>query len=258
VVDDPYAHHFLSPPLRALLKGTGLVPDKAWNLSIGLRAFVIARHRFIDDALERALDDGIDQLLVLGAGYDTRAWRFANQLGRTPVFEVDHPATGARKARIAATKLPEQPYLVRVPIDFQTQDLAERLRAEGFVANQRTFVIWEGVTIYLMREAVVSTLSALAGLCGPGSTLALDGLAFPDRPDWLSTWRRTSPQLLGLLGEPITFVLHPDDLPAFASRQGWQVRDIAPMNELGRRYLPGSDLDAPMYIALLARSSARV
>ena len=173
-------------------------------MSIGLRGFVIARHRFIDDALTAATEQGIDQLVLLGAGYDTRAWRFADVLGDTPVFEVDHPATGARKARIADAKLPEQPHIVRVPIDFQTQDLATRLRDEGFAPGKRTFVVWEGVSVYLMRDAVIGTLTSLAALCGPGSQLALDCLAFPDQPDWLSRRlrialnRATSSSLPGL------------------------------------------------------------
>lgn len=255
IVDDPHAPLFLSAPFRALLRGTEIAGDWTWNLSIGLRGFVLARHRFIDDAIRAAADGpGFDRLLLLGAGYDSRPWRMADVLDRTPIYAVDHPATQARKAAIADRELPPVPALTRVPVDFEREDLATRLVAEGFEPGARTFVVWEGVSMYLTREAVKGTLSALAALCGPGSRLSMDFLRFPDRHDWSATFHRASPQLLSVLGEPVSFVIHPEDVAPFAERLGWRQVDGATSEELDRRYVSGAHrIYGPMFTVTLER-----
>lgn len=95
VIDDPYAHWFLGPVLRTALSYEGVLPNLGpypdWATD-GIVGFVAARHRYIDDALRRA-SRRIGQVVLLGAGYDMRAYRFARELRRCTVFEVDHPAT---------------------------------------------------------------------------------------------------------------------------------------------------------------------
>lgn len=257
IVDDPHAETFLSPTFRALLKGVDLVGELAWTLSLGLRGFVLARHRWIDDALvAAAAAPGFDQVLLLGAGYDTRAWRLAPVLGGRPVWEVDHPATQQRKARLADAHLPPLPALRRVAVDFEREDLSERLHQEGFRDGARTFVVWEGVSMYLTRDAVKGTLSSLAARCGPGSRLAMDLLAFPDQHDWSATFHRASPQLLSVLGEPVSFVIHPDDVAGFVERLGWRLVDAATSEQLDQRYVRGNErVYGTMHMALLERLS---
>src|SRR5690606_16868209 len=106
VVDDPFAHWFLRPLARAALASESAVPQLgrfAERLTDGLLEFDGARHRFVDDVLEKSLRarrSGVDQVVLLGAGYDMRAYRFSRSLRGRPVFEVDHPATSRRKARV--------------------------------------------------------------------------------------------------------------------------------------------------------------
>ncbi len=108
--------------------------------------------------------------------------------------------------------------------------------------------------MYLTREAVKGTLSALAKLCGPGSRLSMDFLAFPDRHDWASTFHRASPQLLSVLGESVSFVIHPEDVPGFAERLGWRVIDSATSEELDQRYVGGThSIYGPMFTVTLER-----
>lgn len=253
IVDDPYATHFLGRPFKLALKGLGAVGARTWPLTLGLRSVVLARHRYIDEALLKAVDEaGIERLLLLGAGYDTRAWRL--DLGGIPVFEVDHPATQRRKTRLAERHLPERPDLVRVPVDFEREDLHDRLVEDGFEPGAATFVVWEGVSMYLTREAVKGTLSSLAALCGAGSRLSMDFLQFPDAHDWESTFHRASPQALSVLGEPVSFVIHPEDLEPFAQRLGWDLIDVATSADLDERYVRGAErIYGPVFTVTLER-----
>lgn len=245
VVDDRYAEWFLRPLARAALTLGGAPPNieryADWATD-GLRRFVIARHRYIDDALVRALRGRVAQVVVLGAGYDTRAYRFARQLRGRPVFEVDHPATSQRKRRIVEQHLDELPQtnITRVEVDFETQSFRDELGKAGFHSRRQTFFIWEGVAMYLTRTAVKSTLSTLAKMSTPGSAVVMDLWYLPDEPDMLSTARRFSSNLLALLGEPVTFGLHPEDAEPFLARLGFRVRELADANVLRQRYFKPS------------------
>ncbi|NCG19272.1 MAG: SAM-dependent methyltransferase [Rhodobacterales bacterium] len=237
ILDDPLAKSFLSPTFRAALKVSDGLKQRAWNLSLGLTAFVLIRHRWMDDALVEAVSGGrAHQVLILGAGYDTRAWRHVQVLGDLPVYEVDHPVTQARKVQLSA-QLPALPHMKRIPVDFQTQDLGQRLVEDGFTEGAPTFVIWEGVSMYLTRAAVEHTLSTLAKLVGPGSQLVMDYIELPDYLGWRGTFDRISPQILHLVGEPVSFAIHPDDLGGFVGRQGWDLEETQTADQLGERYL---------------------
>ena len=112
IVDDPYAKFFLGPMLGATLnawEASGVLGDLAELFSPGLITFVLCRHRYIDDCLRRALGGNLEQVVILGAGYDMRAYRLAQEINHRPVFEVDHPATSRRKARILAVRKSELP-----------------------------------------------------------------------------------------------------------------------------------------------------
>jgi methyltransferase (TIGR00027 family) len=204
----------------------------------GLLQFAIARHRYMDDALARALRRGIDQVVLLGAGYDMRAYRLAKLLHERPVFEIDHPATGRRKATIIARHAKELPELDlrRVEVDFEKQSFRRELRKAGFRERRRTFFVWEGVSMYLTRSSVKKTLQTLRAMGGPGSQLVADLWYLPDDHDLISTARRFSPNLLALLGEPITFGIHPEDAEPFFRRLGFRLRDVATADVLRKRY----------------------
>lgn len=251
ILDDPFARWFLGPMSRAALaswEASGRWGDLAERLSPGLTAFVLTRHRWIDDCLARALEGDVEQVVLLGAGYDMRAYRFARELRGRPVYEVDFPATSRRKARIVANHLRNLPQAtVRlVEIDFQTESLRDRLLASGFRAQARSFFVWEGVSMYLTREAVKATLRTVAELGGPHTEIASDFWYLVDQPDLASTALRMSPSLLHLVGEPVTFGIHPEDVGPFLERLGFHVVELAdaPMLEAryvrdGRRVTPG-------------------
>lgn len=241
VVDDPYAQWFLRPVARAALASEQALPRLGryaeWA-SDGLLQFVVARHRYMDDALRRALRSGVDQVVLLGAGYDMRAYRLAKQIRDRPVFEVDHPATSRRKARVIAQHTAELPpvRVERVEVDFEKQSFRTELRRAGFRGRHKTFFVWEGVSMYLTRTSVVKTLKTLRLMSAPGSQVVLDLWYLPDDHTRIAAARRLSSNLLALLGEPITFGIHPEDAGAFFERLGFRVRDIAEAEKLRTLY----------------------
>lgn len=242
LVDDPFAGWFLGPLFRgmlATLQAGGRLGIRTEQYSPALITFVLVRHRAIDDALRAALEAGAEQVIVLGAGYDTRGYRFAEQLGDRAVFEVDHPSTQGRKLKVLARRSDELPAsrVVHVAVDFETQSLRQRLEEAGLRVGARTFVAWEGVSMYLTREATRATLSVLAELCGPGSELAMDFWFLVDTKDARSALLRMSPHLLQVLGEPVTFGIHPEDVGGFLARAGWEAVDVARPEDLEARYL---------------------
>lgn len=239
VIDDPYARHFLSRPMRALLTR----PAVAWRTLPELATYVRARHRYMDDQLRASLAEDrpggpIQQLVILGAGYDMRGYRLTSALAGRPIFEVDYPTTAARKQKILArAAIADRPAVSYVTIDFQTQGIAEVLLAAGFDPTRPTFFTWEGVSMYLSRAAVHATLTALKGLAAPGSALTMDYFRYLDAPSLGASARRLSAGLLAFISEPVTFPMDPEDVPDFMARDGWKVSDIADGAELQRRYI---------------------
>jgi methyltransferase (TIGR00027 family) len=244
IVDDPWAELFLRPGLRAALATLARsgIAKRADEL-LGLTHFVVTRHRYIDDRLADALADGVQQVVILGAGYDARAFRFADLLGARPVFELDHPATQARKQRILTRTARQHPPpavdVRRIPIDFERDSVAERLASAGFDRALHTFFVWEGVSMYLTRDAVKKTFATLAELSPADCEIAFDAWFLLDDPALRATLHRVSANLLSLLGEPVTFSLHPEDAGAFLAREGFELVDLARAPDLEQRYAQG-------------------
>jgi methyltransferase (TIGR00027 family) len=260
ILDDPYAKLFLSRLARAALvswEASGKLGNFAERLSPGLTAYVLTRHRFIDDCLQRALASDVEQVVLLGAGYDSRGYRLATDLKGRPVFEVDFPATSRRKARILSRRsdLPIAD-IRRVEIDFEKDSLQERLREAGFQNGVRSFFVWEGVSMYLTRATVQATLAAIRDITAPRSELAMDFWYLLDAPDVLTTAYRVSANLLSLLGEPVTFGIHPEDVGSFLQRLSYGVADLADADELERRYVGDGRRVVPGNYVLHAATTA--
>jgi methyltransferase (TIGR00027 family) len=228
--NDRYAVCFLSPGFRRALHIASIpvlgrvIPWLADVIIPGARSSGIARTRWIDDALVAALAKGIRQVVILGAGFDCRAFRIP-ELRSAKIFEVDHPQTFATKREQLAQLLDREPAnLTFVQIDFNRQSLEEVLRRPGFDPSQPSIFLWEGVTNYLTTEAVTAVLRFVAS-CAAGTELiftyvhrlALDHPAtFPDAEKLLRS--------LEQIGEPWTFGLLPDEVSAFLATTGLRLR----------------------------------
>jgi methyltransferase (TIGR00027 family) len=144
-----------------------------------LRWFIAIRSRFAEDTLAAAITRGVGQLVVLGAGLDTYAYR-APHSQNLRIFEVDHPATQIwKRQRLAEADIALPASLTLVPVDFERETIAEGLAAAGFDPAQQTFFTWLGVVPYLSDEAIFSTLGFIAGLPG-GAHVVFDYVNPPD------------------------------------------------------------------------------
>ncbi|MDQ2797875.1 MAG: SAM-dependent methyltransferase, partial [Actinomycetota bacterium] len=211
----------------------------------------LCRHRFIDAHLLEALPD-LDQVLILGAGYDSRAYRFARALDRRPVFEVDLAPLSRRKKQIVADNpaVFDRGNVTSVEIDFRTQSLDSQLTGSGFRPGTPTFVVWEGVSMYLTREAVIDTLGALVALCGRGSVLAMDFWQTVRGVGPYDQLRRAGQRAMGLIGEPIGFSIAPSRVGELFEPAGFDVVDLATADKMTARYATaGRRCDEGMYVA---------
>jgi methyltransferase (TIGR00027 family) len=170
VLHDPVAVAILGKAYAEELRRTPLRPDRPY--SIGLRAFVVARSRYAEDNLARAVRAGVEQYVLLGAGLDTFAYR--NPYAQLRVFEVDHPATQQwKKALLRDNQIAIPDYVTYVPVDFESQSLTPQLLAAGFHPDALAFFAWLGVVPYLSLNAFRETLNFISAQPGE-SGLTLD------------------------------------------------------------------------------------
>lgn len=175
---DHMAYMFLPLKARFFLSIAffrNLFKKKLGENSPGSYEYVSARTRFFDDLFVPALKTQIPQIVILGAGYDTRAIRFQELLNGTRIFELDAPTTQSEKLKLLGkSKTPIPDNLHFVPIDFERDDLKQILFRAGYDPTARCMFLWEGVTMYITEEAVNRTLSFVRYNSGPGSSIAFD------------------------------------------------------------------------------------
>src|SRR5215510_6314589 len=161
ILYDPFAMKILREDEKDVLQFANEHP----LASIG-RLFTAARSRIAEDVLSGAVERGIRQIVILGAGLDTFALRSphgARQQIR--IYEVDHPATQAwKRQRLAEAQLALPPWLILVPVDFERDNLGEMLVGAGFQQNSPAFFTWLGVVPYLTHDAIGSTLGYMASI----------------------------------------------------------------------------------------------
>ncbi|MGB7537778.1 MAG: class I SAM-dependent methyltransferase [Anaerolineales bacterium] len=242
VVQDDLAFRFLPPGLQALtrLARWSLPRTLGFNLSekraSGVWGSVLCRKRFIDDKLLESVRAGIQSVVNLGAGMDTRVYRSA-VLGVIPVFEVDLPENIAykrEKVRKLFGRIPANVTLI--PVDFDSQDLESCLTAQGFPNGKRSLFLWEAVTQYLSEEGVRRTMRYLSK-AGRGSRLLFTYI----RGDFIDGTNRYGLDALygAYRGEnPIWhFGLDPQAVAAFLEKYGWKEVEQIGTKEYAARYL---------------------
>jgi methyltransferase (TIGR00027 family) len=239
---DPFAAHFVRPSLRTAVwfsRVPVLGATVRWYADRrlpGARTSAIARTRLIDEVLCQALRDNIRQIVILGAGFDCRAYRLPG-INSAAVFEVDHPATLAWKLDRLRKALPQLPQNVHyVQIDFNRENLPQLLTEAGFDSSLPAMFLWEGVTNYLTSAAVDSVLRYVSS-CAPRSQIifsyvhsgALDGsVYFEGAADLLHD--------VAQLGEPWTFGLAPVAVPEFLRERGLRLDRDASAREYRTQY----------------------
>jgi methyltransferase (TIGR00027 family) len=143
----------------------------------GFAWLMLVRTRFIDEMMERAVRGGATQLVILGAGFDTRAHRFSELLKDVAVIEIDYGSTqDYKKRRVQDAFGGFPPNVIYASIDFTLESVADVLRRAGFDASRKTYYICEGVSMYVPEEGMKETLRAIAAESAPGSILLLEYL----------------------------------------------------------------------------------
>jgi methyltransferase (TIGR00027 family) len=171
---DYLAERFLLPFQRWLNRAPRTSRWLLERTSPGAYGYFNARTRYFDAVLAREAERELDQVVLLGAGFDSRPLRFAEQLARTRVFEVDMPEVLDLRAERLRGIAMSSAQSVPVPIDFERDDLASRLKQQGYATEGRTLFLWEGVTYYLRPAAVEAVIASMAALSRPGSALVFD------------------------------------------------------------------------------------
>jgi methyltransferase (TIGR00027 family) len=256
---DYLAERLLGPEERALVSEQACVQaldDAAMSKNMeamGSALMMQVRTRFIEDRLAEEVAKGTRQVVILGAGFDTKAYRLTELLKNARVFEVDRPVTQQykrRRIREAGIEVPSN--LTYVPIDFRSDSLGGTLEAAGYDSSQATFFIWEGVTMYLPETAIGETLRWV-GSQAKGSTIifdfiyraTLDFLAaiptFENLPEQAKQAIARAQKLEA--GEPWIFGIPNGGEKEFLEKFGLTVRELLPVGgeESRKRYLMRSD-----------------
>lgn len=236
--EDPYARYFVRPWLAWVTRLFMSLGYADWR-GPGVIGFLLARTRYMDETLLSCLQQGIQQLVILGAGYDARAYRFQDQLkGRVQVFEVDHPATQrvkVDKLKKVFGKLPE--HVIYVPVDFDREALDERLLINGYREDLLTLFIWEGVTYYITPQAVDDTLAFVRQHSAAGSWIVFD-YTYQEVVD--GTYKRGEATNLrryrGLTGEGMVFGIPEGTIESFLRARGFREIQKASGGDLERAY----------------------
>lgn len=241
VFDDPLAMRIIGAEGLAALQAT-LQQFAAAPGSSLLRAFIAARSRYAEEVLGEAVRRGIRQYVILGAGLDTFAYRNPYTQARLRVFEVDHPATQSwKRVRLEEAGIAIPASLTFVPVDFETQTMADGLRQATLDHGEPTFFSWLGVTPYLKEEVVDSTLKFIASL-KTGSGVVFDYVISPLLLD--SRQRSAFDDLskrVAKAGEPWQTFFDPSSLTADLKASGFgHVEDMGP-DEINARYFTGRD-----------------
>jgi methyltransferase (TIGR00027 family) len=237
---DPYAHRFAAGVMFQMVR---LFEKFGYGERIGpgVMGFLVARERHIDQVLHAFLNEGLDQLVILGAGFDARAYRFPELQQGVKIFEVDHPATQQAKLAKLQDIFGQVPqHVVYVPVDFKEQTLAQRLPEAGYDETLKTLFIWQGVTVYLTPAAVDDTLAFVAHHSGQGSGIVFDYM-YPSIMDGsqrhgeVKRMRRV--RLIS--GEGLTFGIPEGTIEDFLAQRGfWQIHN-ADQHYLHEAYFTG-------------------
>lgn len=234
VFEDPFAVSILGDTYAEEVRRTPTRPDRPFSVS--LRAFLVARSRYAEDNLARAVERGVTQYVLLGAGLDTFAHR--NAYPGLKVFEVDHPATQQWKRELleaGGISAPER--LVYTPVDFEQQSLPAQLAGAGFDASVPSFFAWLGVVPYLTAEAFRATLGFIAGQPG-GSGFVMDyGLPRRVLPFLEQLAHDSLASRVALAGEPFQLFFTPEEIAAELADFG-EIEDLD-SGAINQRYFAG-------------------
>ena len=246
VIDDPYADRFVLGSGMIKLLGHKLSVWITQKFAPGFHEHLISRTRFIDDLVEKSAADGSEQYVILGAGYDLRAHRL-NLPPTLKIFEVDQPEVQERKRSKLPENIPNSENVTYVSVDFNQQTLKEQLLNAGFDQNKPTIFTLEGVSQYITKESILSTLEELAELSQKTSAVflfsyvdkllnenpeACFGNGYPNPEKKMETIKR----LAAKVGEPWKSFYSAEEIESMLSKYGFSVTENKTLADLNSVY----------------------
>lgn len=241
LLNDQWAEKLVPPEFVAELPrlANGDPEVEQWLARSGLRANVILRARYCEDQLQEAVRGGVDQYVIVGAGFDSFAWRRPPWARGLRIFEIDHPATQnfkIRQLRAAGADLDEARLIAA---DLRETPIDRALTASAYDPKRRTFFAWLGVTRYLTREANASALAAMGRAAARGSYLLLSYAPPPSQRDAEGADEANrSAATLSSWGEPWVSSFTPEEMATMAGEAGFVVREDLSHHDLIIRYTP--------------------
>jgi methyltransferase (TIGR00027 family) len=241
---DPYAIHFLDKGFRLACRLSAFRPAENLFYRImqrripGALASGLARTRYIDELLENAIGQGARQVIILGAGFDTRSLRLPF-LKALPVIEIDHPDTARKKLQLLKKIAPSLPGNTRyLQLDFNLRDLDSLLREQVIDCTIPTVMVWEGVTNYLQKEAIDQTFTFAARFPPESSIIFtyVDQKVLENPSTFFGAERLLKD--LSAIGEDWTFGFVPELLPPYLRKFSFQLLEDRGAADYREKYLP--------------------
>jgi len=241
---DYLAEYFLPPHFKFFIKFKKIrvdVKNKSDKLTPGMYEYGIARTSFFDNIFIDALNKNIPQIVLLGAGYDTRAYRFAEINNTTKIIELDIETTQNRKKKcMKKARIDIPKHVTLVPIDFNKQSIKNVLEKAGYINNEKTLFIWEGVSYYLEPESVDATLEFVNNSSHNESVIAFDYLIsisekninnYYGVKEFTQTWKKHRSH------EPFRFTIDEGKIESFLEQRGLKIENHLDNREIEQTFL---------------------
>tara|TARA_B100000700_G_scaffold315896_1_gene404610 strand:+ start:886 stop:1797 length:912 start_codon:yes stop_codon:yes gene_type:complete len=246
VINDPYADRFVMGASIIKVMGHKLSIWLAKKIAPGFHEHIISRTRFIDDLIKKSAASGVEQYVILGAGYDSRAYRLELP-SSLRIFEVDQPELQARKRRKLPKELLNSENITYVDVDFTHQSLTERLMDSGFDQSKSAVFTLEGVSQYITKEAVSSTIKEVATLTQKASSIffisyvnellnknpeACFGKGYPNAEKRAKLITYGSAKV----GEPWISLYSNEEIESLLARNGYSITENVTMEDLNSQH----------------------
>jgi len=242
IIEDPYASYYSGRIGMAMVY-------KMHTLNPSIRKAIVLRARYMDDYSRQCMQDGYQQVVLLGAGYDSRYLRI-KEFRSVRVFELDLDSTQQIKKALTRKLLGRLPGNVTyVPMDFSKDSITEKLSDAGFSNQKRTLFIWEGVTLFLNEDIISETLGRLAET-GPDNRIVFDFVPpelVDDETDYMGN--RLLLDLCASIKEPLTFGCNPEKMTGILKATGFGKINIISMREANRMYCGTDKIEDSYYFA---------
>ena len=246
VINDPYADRFVLGASLMKLMGHKLNIWLTRKFAPGFHEHLISRTRYIDELIKKSATSGIEQYVILGAGYDSRAHRLELPTSLR-IFEVDQPEVLDRKRSKLPKELPNSENVTYASVDFTHQSLTDQLMAAGFDQSKSTVITFEGVSQYITKEAVSSTINELATLTQNSSSILflsyVDELLDKDpKPSfgkgYLKEEKRANliKNLSAKVGEPWISFYTAEKMESLLSKNGYSIKENVTLEDLSPVY----------------------